>query len=76
MLAMEPLQKLLETDTAESVLFPIIYSAAKLWISMGADDAAIFVKVVMDRCLSLGGLVAYKQAEVQSNVMTLTRLIL
>jgi len=37
-----------DTDTAESVLFPVIYGAAKLHISMYDDDAAIFVKVVMD----------------------------
>jgi hypothetical protein len=45
-LAMEPLQKLLNLATAQGALTPIQHRAASLRISLFADDAAIFVNPI------------------------------
>jgi mannosylglycoprotein endo-beta-mannosidase len=47
-LAMEPLQRLLELSTADGLLSPFNSSLARLRISMYADDAAVFVKPIRE----------------------------
>jgi hypothetical protein len=48
LLAMEPLQRLLELATSEQMLSPINNRAAKLRVSLYADDASIFLNPVKE----------------------------
>lgn len=47
-LAMDPLQKLLDMATREQKLSPIQHRAAKMRISLFADAAAMFINLVCD----------------------------
>lgn len=57
-LAMEPLNKLLDLATANGHLTPIAHRCAKLRISMYADDAAIFLNLVMEEVRELASLLS------------------
>ena len=47
-LAMDPLQRLLELATQHGILSPLPSAAARWRISMYADDAAIFINPIKD----------------------------
>ena len=57
-LAMEPLHRLLELATSNGSLTPIAHRCAKLRISMYADDAAIFLNLVMEEVRELASLLS------------------
>jgi hypothetical protein len=55
-LAMEPLQRLLEVAASEGLLSPIRNRVARLRCSMYADDAAVFVNPIKEEIQTVGGL--------------------
>jgi hypothetical protein len=55
-LAMEPLQRLLEVAASEGLLSPIRNRVARLRCSMYADDAAVFINPIKEEIQTVGGI--------------------